>query len=236
MMKIKRDSYGKKQGCLVLVVFLLFYFLERCSVFYWVNELRSRIYKKRHNSEMEKGYLFPEIWVVGNICGAILFQNLVPYTSCEWMLVLMIVYAIERVLEMLVYQVNVLFFHRLKSHFIEPDEKNTAESQEGIKEDEVYKIKSSTRTVLLLILNMVEYVLQFAVIYAALNQLSGNWQELVDVMGSFRVFMNMTDPEEFSGNLVLHVAYIETVIGMFMNIICLAKFVGILPEVKEIDK
>ena len=28
-------------------------------------------------------------------------------------------------------------------------------------------------------------------------------------------------------------AYVETIIGMFMNIICLARFVGMLPEVKE---
>ena len=248
-MKVKKNICGKEDGFLVQAVFLIFYVLERCSVFYWVRVLGSWSYEKRNISgkAFVNSYIFPEIWVVGNICGAILFQHLAPYISCEWVLILMIAYAIERVLEMFVYQVNVLFFHRLIPVFIEPDKKKSKGSraqdtrkQEKVKSDDKpgteqeYKIKSSTRTVLMLILNMVEYVLQFAVIYAAMNRLCGSPQAAVNVMGSFRIFMNMTSPEEFSGNFILSVGYMETVIGMFMNIVCLARFVGMLPEVKEI--
>ena len=141
---------------------------------------------------------------------------------------------------MFVYQVNVLFFHRLNSTYMrktnreEEKEKNSSKYQEQ-KGDTEYRIKSATRTVLMLILNMIEYILQFAVIFAAVNSLWGNTQSYVGIAGSFRVFMNMTNPDEFSGNVVLSFGYIETVIGMFMNIICLARFVGILPEVKEVQ-
>ncbi len=31
-------------------------------------------------------------------------------------------------------------------------------------------------------------------------------------------------------------AYIETVIGIFMNIVCLARFIGLLPDVKVKDE
>ena len=103
----------------------------------------------------------------------------------------------------------------------------------GVQEHSGYAIKSATRTVLLLILNMIEYVLQFAVIFTAVNSVTGAGESYVGIAGSFRVFMNMTNPEDFSGNYVLAFAYMETVIGMFMNIICLARFVGMLPEVAE---
>ena len=83
---------------------------------------------------------------------------------------------------------------------------------------------------------MIEYVLQFATIFAAINNITGIVESYVGIAESFCVFMNTTNPEEFSENHVLIFAYVETVIGMFMNIICLARFVGMLPEVAQKEK
>lgn len=241
-MKPKKNICSRDEGFLVQAVFLIFYFLERCSVFFWLRKFGTWIHERmgHKGKAFVNTYIFPEIWVVGNIVAAILFEFLARRVSCRWFLVVMTAYAIERVLEMFVYQVNVLFFHRLNSTYMrktnreEEKEKNSSKYQEQ-KGDTEYRIKSATRTVLMLILNMIEYILQFAVIFAAVNSLWGNTQSYVGIAGSFRVFMNMTNPDEFSGNVVLSFGYIETVIGMFMNIICLARFVGILPEVKEVQ-
>ena len=48
--------------------------------------------------------------------------------------------------------------------------------------------------------------------------------------------MNMKNPEDLKDNYIFMFAYIETVIGMFMNIICLTRFVGILHEVAQKDQ
>lgn len=243
-MKPKKKICNTEDGFLVQLVFMVFYFLERCSVFYWIRILGTYLHEKKNPYSSEKPfvktYIFPEIWVAGNIVFAIIFERLARECSCKWLLILMIVYAIERVFEMFVYQVNVLFFHRLIPEYMEKTKREKAREERTktkisavTQEKSGYVIKSATRTVLMLILNMIEYVLQFAVIFTAVSSVIGTGESYVGIAGSFRVFMNMTNPEDFSGNYVLAFAYIETVIGMFMNIICLARFVGMLPEVAE---
>lgn len=243
-MKIKKKICNSEDGFLVQTVFLLFYYLERLSLFYWVRFICTCIHDKLKPDSDEKPfvmtYIFPEIWVVCNMTLAYSLGHIAHKLNCNWLLILIIAYAIERVLEMFVYQVNVLFFHRLIPRFMEKSEgemkrearKNANKKTPAPKESQYY-IKSATRTVLMLILNMVEYVLQFALIFTAIHSLIGTGETYVGITGSFQLFMNMTSPKELSDNSVLMFAYVETIIGMFMNIICLARFVGMLPEVKE---
>ena len=243
-MKPKKNICNREDGFLVQFVFLLFYYLERCSVFYWIRIFGTYIHEKLHPWSLKKPfvktYIFPEIWVAGNILFAMIAERLAYVIDKKWFLVVLIIYAIERVFEMFVYQMNVLFFHRLIPEYMEKTEREKKRAEfarakipTGVQEHSGYAIKSATRTVLLLILNMIEYVLQFAVIFTAVNSVTGAGEPYVGIAGSFRVFMNMTNPEDFPGNYVLAFAYMETVIGMFMNIICLARFVGMLPEVAE---
>lgn len=131
---------------------------------------------------------------------------------------------------MFVYQVNVMFFDRLKYQYL------LYETEEKKNEDKDYKVFSITRTVILMIFNMVEYVLQFEVIFVAVHTLFGTIEPSTNLSTSFGLFMNLYDPMEAGGNYILKIAYFETMIGMFMNIVCLARFVGMLPQIESITK
>lgn len=206
------------------VFYFLFYFFERCSVFWWIRFVGKKKSENKEKKPFVMTYIFPELWVVGNILFAILSEKIVYIIECKWVIWILVIYSVERVFEMFVYQMNVLFFHPLRAEYLHKEKKV-----------EKYAIKSATRTVLMLILNMIEYILQFAVIFTAVRNLSGLSSDYVGIAGSFKVFMNITSPEEFSDNCILMLAYVETVIGLFMNIICLARFVGMLPEVAQKD-
>lgn len=59
------------------------------------------------------------------------------------------------------------------------------------------------------------------------------------ILESITTLANIASPNEFSvydkGIDITLVAHIESVIGIFMNIICLARFISLLPTVKTID-
>ena len=55
------------------------------------------------------------------------------------------------------------------------------------------------------------------------------------VMESVTTLANIASPEEFRNSDIVFVAYIESVIGIFMNIVCLARFISLLPPVQTID-
>lgn len=231
-MKLKENIIGRDEGFVVQTLFIIFYLLERISLFYWIRELSvRRAEKKNVENPFVKSYIFPEIWAVGNIVIAIVSHYLAIHTSWKWVLYILIGYAIERTFEMFVYQVNVLFFHRMNSIFLEPDDKKKRTSTKVSTEE--YVIKSSTRMVIMLIFNMVEYVLQFAVIFAAIGSLQQDPTMHISLLESFQVFMSLGGLEVYSSGILMTVAYIESIIGIFMNILCLARFVGILPEVRE---
>lgn len=176
-------------------------------------------------------YIFPEIWVVGNLIFAAVSHYLVRHVKWHWLIYILIAYAIERTIEMFVYQVNVLFFHRLNAVFIEQKEPVNKKDKPAVTEE--YAIKSSARTVWMLILNMLEYVLQFAVIFAAVGTLQQDYSMHIGLLESFQLFMSLGGLENYSSGILMTVAYVETLIGIFMNILCLARFIGALPEVSE---
>ena len=98
-------------------------------------------------------------------------------------------------------------------------------------------IKSTTRVVILLIMNMIEYTFWFSCVYSCLCFLvEGVMPEgFVFVLESFNKMTNLSSPADIS---VVHfqiIAFFETLVGMFMNLVCLARFIGLLPSVKTLD-
>lgn len=53
--------------------------------------------------------------MLGNLVFAIIAQNVVQSTDIKWLSIVFMLYAIERIWEMFVYQTNVLFFTRLRN-------------------------------------------------------------------------------------------------------------------------
>lgn len=168
------------------------------------------------------GFLFPELWVLFNILLAITGCILVSRTSCKVLSICFILYAFLRTFELFVYQINVLLFDPIKSGFSK------------------YRIKSATRTVLLLICNMFEYVFWFAIVYIYMYKIhSQNTNSLEILLESSSTLTNIASPNDFAdfqNNFsITFIAYIESAIGIFMNIVCLARFISLLPPVQTID-
>jgi hypothetical protein len=235
MMKIKQGVCNRKNGFIVPCLTYLFTLFEKISIFYFIRSIGSKVDEKKGNNETDNKCfvqmgVFSEIWVLGNIIWAIFAQNVIKYTGIKWFSIICMIYAIERIWEMFVYQVNVLFFHRLKDKVLEVEQ---IKEKQNDKTSEPYLIISATRTVILLIFNMAEYILHFAVIYAAAVNLG--WIDSVEsgVWQSFQIFMSMGDLQQYSDSKVLAFTYIETIVGIFMNVACLAYFIGMLPATKS---
>lgn len=230
-MKLKPNLINKEDGFIVQTLYVIFYILERVSLFYLVRNFAKRISKSER--PLVSTPLFPEMWAVSNTLLAVILVYLIPVINCRWLLIVFVVYAILRIMEMFVYQINVLLFHRLANVFQDINKKASASESEPSTES--YHIKSSTRTVILLLLNMYEYIVQFAVIFAATESLAACECVHIGILGSFQLFMNVSslDLTANHSDILFTAVYIETVIGIFVNIICLARFISILPEVRE---
>lgn len=235
MKKLKDNIINKDQGFILPLCFLVFYILERVSVFYWIRQCAKGYYKgKSIEKPLLLSCVFPEIWVVGNIILAVIIKEIINSPIDQWLIILFGIYAIERTFEMIIYQINVLFFHKLnKEFFEEPKGEHKKEPKEGANE---YKIKSVTRSIILLILNMVEYILQFSVMFGVVGALMGIKQVDIGPVESFLIFMNSYDLSSFRDNPIISLAFGETVIGLFMNILCISYFIGMLPQVKAENK
>lgn len=229
-----------KDGPILWGTYNIFNLLREVSVFQQIRNISKwlweRKYKKKHpqasKEEHDKawienrpfilGYLFPEIWVISNILLACIGCILVAKSSCDIIKWCFLVYAFLRTLEIFVYQINVLLF-------------------DPIKTSTTYKIKSATRTVLLLICNILEYILWFSVVYIFIYRLNNpdiNTTKII--FESITTLANISSPNEFFESEkeleLIFVAHIESVIGIFINIICLARFISLLPPVESIDK
>lgn len=233
-MKIKKNVCNRDNGFIVPCLTYLFAVLEKLSIFYFIRWIGNELDERNGNNEKDKKCLvrtglFSEVWVLGNIILAIVAQNIIKYTRIKWLAIMFMFYAIERIWEMFVYQINVLFFHRLKNDLLDIKSKKTGKN----KENKDYFIISATRTVILLLFNMAEYILHFAVIYTAVVNLGWITSMEGEVWQSFQIFMSMGDLQNYNDSKIFVFAYIETILGMFMNIACLAYFIGMLPDTKS---
>lgn len=240
--KFKWDSISREDGFIVQLFFLFFFILERISVFYWVCAIAVKINEcRKHKKDtcFAETHTFSELWVVGNIVWAVFGYHVITrYVHNVWILYAVAIYAGLRIFEMFVYQVNVLFFHRLNTLYLKEVVKASSDDQSKKEDDssgkKEYAIKSATRTVLLLLLNIIEYVLQFALVLSILSKI-GHVDPQIGMYESFSVFMNISQIEGLNTLSMLVVVQIETILGLFMDILCLARFVSLLPEVARLD-
>ena len=225
-----------KDGFILWLAYHVFDFLRQVSLFQQIRNIsrwcfKYGFYKKNPDaskSDFEKTWndsrpfvnkrVFPEIWVLFNlflgILGCIMLSNGAP----RWVGWVFCIYSILRTFEIVVYQINVLLFDPIKS---------------GISQ---YRIKSATRMVILLMCNICEYILFFSIIYLfLLRNECGNMSTMEVVIESFTTFTSINSPIDIPHPGLMSIAFIESVIGVFMNLICLARFVSLLPAVQTID-
>lgn len=195
----------------------IFSFLSKISVFYIVREITKN-----------KSYKFVDIWVLGHLIAAIISTFIGYYigSKANWLMYIIIGYGMLRVFEIVVYQLNVLFFHPYRA----------------AKAGEPYKIQSPTRMVILLLHNYVEVMFWYAGIIIALISINNasmifTWGEYIRSSVLCVATFNSGAIAEVAGELyprLSNVIFMQVVTGLIMTIVSLARFIGLMPEIDSI--
>lgn len=173
-------------------------------------------------------YTFVEIWVLSNTIFAFISIIIIYYLNPEYKIIIWIImgYGAIRIFEIINYQINVLLFDPYRAF------------KKGI----VYKIKSPSRLVVLLLHNYFEIVCWFTVIL--ISQLSLN--NLIDNSWGYYLRINFlcisTFETEFiskallTGGKLSLFAFYESIAGFVVTLISLARFIGLLPGVGKVEE
>lgn len=169
--------------------------------------------------------IFIEKWVFWNLLLSVISSIIVYEVSIDLISMILSVYGMARIMEVIVYQINVLLFDPYRARI------------RGKK----YSIKSPTRMVLLLLHNYVELIFWFSTIYIYLSTTAGinlgfNWSDYIRI-SALCFTSNELSFIDYPGitRIIVNVAYAEMVGGLVMTIISLARFIGLLPSVDTDD-
>ncbi|KPU26272.1 hypothetical protein TR13x_10830 [Caloranaerobacter sp. TR13] len=213
---------NKQDGFIMDLWEKIFSFLSKISIFTLLRFIRKRMGK-------EITYTFVDSWVLGNLILSILSSIIVYNLTSEYEVLLFIIfgYGVLRVFEVIIYQINVLLFDPYRCK----------------KQNKPYKIKSKSRMVLLLLHNYVEIMFWYStmmitLVVLILGKVDNSWMSYIR--------SNILCIVTFDSNVVIEatgktfpylytLAFYEIMSGIIMTVISLARFVGILPDVEEID-
>lgn len=171
-------------------------------------------------------YAFVDAWVLGNLIVSVLLSALCSAPGLRWWELLATVYAALRVVEIIVYQANVLLFDAYRAK----------------KAGESYAIRGFRRLVILLLHNYIEIIFWYAIIY---RNLSWTFQTSVTTLDSFfeplkMSFLTMTTfgqtralPIGMLGELLI---FLQSAIGLFMTLLILARFISLIPKPETLDE
>ena len=225
--KITKDVTIKDNGIIVCLFYFLFHeILCHVSIFKIIRDaIIWRIKKKNYSKKSNEDFIvscnkdklfvfepiFPEIWLLLNLLLGLLSIIFWNKINCNIIKRILTIYAFLRIFEIFVY---LMFFDPLKN------------------KGQGYYINSAVRTVIMLILNLVEYILFFTIIYLQF----GEAQTVSSAIGnSFNLITGLTSPTEIKQSSWITIGYIEAIIGIFMNIICIARFMSLLPMIETRD-
>ncbi|WAM30837.1 hypothetical protein [Caldicellulosiruptor naganoensis] len=134
-----------------------------------------------------------------------------------------------RVFEIIIYQLNVLFFDRIRAQ----------------KKNQDYSIKSATKMVMLLLHNFAEIMFWYLSMMICILKLEGDFSQQSTVWDYIR--SNILNVATFNSNEIekivnktnsniANLIFFENITGLFMTLLCLARFVNLLPTVKSKDE
>ena len=193
------------------------------SLLSWISpfSLVRVIFKKRTSS-----YLFVDIWATGHLLlPFFLFLMFSPGNNSTFKLIL-IIYGSLRIFEILVYQVNVMFF----------DEYRTKKKRRK------YAVKGYRRLVILLLQNYIEIIFWYTFAYSTFNASFANCSNFLNsasqaIAISFNAMtsfgLQITQPIKLLGYFLY---FSQSAIGVFMVIVILSKFMAIIPQPRSIDQ
>ncbi len=196
--------------------------MESFVVNFWSNRFYTFKYyslhqflKRRIPRLMDKGWV--DIWVGGNLLFSILCVTVFPLKY------IFLVYGCYRSYELIIVLINLLLFDQFRAE----------------QEKKKYFIEDIRRTVLLLMHNYLEVIFWFALIYQHFPYLfKAPVISLDSALGSlYFSLVTMTTlgygditPQNPWGTLIV---IIQTLIGIFMALLLLARFIALLPKPAE---
>lgn len=186
--------------------------LSRLSVFWLIRKVVPGAVSAR----------FVDAWVMGHVALALVavfvVDRLGPHSHVSSALV---IYGLLRVLEIAVYQANVLLFDEYRA----------------VKAGRKYALHGYRRMILLLIHNYIEIILWLACTYAMFAaEFVHKWEGGARTMlGSiYSSFITMTTFGDFdllpNSNLAAVILIFHSTVGLFMTLLSLARFISLIPE------
>jgi len=179
-----------------------------------------------------KTYAMVDAWVLGNFAASIIALAIVCNSSIAWIVVPIILYAAQRIIEATVYQINVVFF----------DAYRWAKSG-GLSSP----IKGYRRIVILILQNYAEMVFWFAALYSysflhfkesdtnphgseTLKTFIGSLFHSVETMATLEP--TFVPADDFGRSLTI----IHICVGVFVGIVVLGSVIGLLPQRPSLDE
>lgn len=170
--------------------------------------------------------LFSEAWALGHLLLSFLSVLAVLYINNYYVGLFIAAYALLRIFEVVVYQTNVLLFDEYRAK----------------KAGKEYALHGYRRIVVLLIQNYFEIIFWFAAQYVVFNSLfmfaveGSNESVFGAIYTSFVVmtsfgYYNVTPLGVLAYSLVIG----QAMIGLFMTLLSLARFIGLIPTPKSRD-
>jgi len=173
-----------------------------------------------------RSYRFVDGWVLGNLLLSIVLLLMCSTPNLRWWETIAIGYGGIRVFEVFIYQINVLLFDEYRAR----------------KAGETYAVRGFRRIVILLLHNYVEIIFWFALFY---RNASCAFDTSGSTLNSFLVSLNFSfvtmttfghaaiSPTGILGNMLV---FIQSVIGLFMALLILARFISLIPTPETMDE
>jgi len=226
-------TYAKADATSFTVTFweAVFGFLSRFSLF---GAFRSATGKLRDGSRLKalgRSYVFPEVWVLAWSLLALVAVFAAVYCEgmASWVAFILAILGGIRIAETVVYQINVVLLDEYRAR----------------RAGRPYAVRSYRRLVMLAIHNYVEILLWFAAYYALNSSkfISTGGLHLQTFWGAvYQSVLTMTtlgygDTYPAQGQwLAGLIVASETVIGVFLAIIVLARMLALVPKPSSIDE
>lgn len=205
-MGLRNGREKNKEPLLVSLWMGVLTFLEKVSLFYVV---RTYILTPKYR---KGNYRFVDYWILAHTLLSFIYVFVANMDSVpNWIKYGIAIYGTIRVFEIFIYQLNVMFVHPYVN-------KN-------------YSLNSYRRMTIALLHNFIEIVFWFAGTYSTLHFIS-NINPSTAIYESFTqmVTYSLSIEESKWSFLTLSILLLQSIVGVFMTILSLARFVSLFPQ------
>lgn len=168
-------------------------------------------------------YLFVELWVVGNLITSILFSVFLYNYNYKAINYIILIYSALRVFEIIVYQINVVFFDPI------------TKGGDG----QPYFVKSIIRSLILIFINFLEIVFWYACMIISISNLNDiiiNYSWIKYIGESFLCLATFSEgiiTDSYS--ILKKLSFLEIITGLVFTLISFSRFLGLLPAINELS-